>query len=80
MGVFSLCVCRTCYLPISPSTAEVSIVAIMLSVIVPAIAGLTAGIGTISLCVCLKRRKKTTAPVGRTQDQGKWLLLFTILQ
>ena len=64
----------------SLTTAEVSIVTVMVSVIVPAIAGLTAGIGTISLCVCLKRRKKTTAPVGGTQDQGKWLLLFTISQ
>ena len=52
--------------------SEVSVVVIVVSVIVPAIgiAGLVAGIATVSCCVCIKRRKKTTTPVGGTQDHG----------
>ena len=43
------------------------------SVIVTAIvvAGLVAGIVAIPTCVWLKKRKKTTAPVGGAQGQGK---------
>ena len=50
-----------------------SIVLIVASVIVSAIgiAGLAAGIATVSCCVCIKWRKKTAASVGGTQDHGE---------
>ena len=58
----------------SPSS-EVSKVAIVTLVVVPAIllAALTAGVGVaaISLCVHLKLEKKNTAPVGGTKNQSK---------
>ena len=58
----------------SPSS-EVSKVAIVALVVVPAIvlAALTAGVGVaaISLRVHLKLRNKNTAPVGGTKDQSK---------
>ena len=52
--------------------SEVSIVVIVVSVIVSAIgiAVLASGIATVSCCVYIKWRKKTTAPVGGTQDHG----------
>ena len=53
--------------------SEVHIVVIAVSVIVSTIgiAGLVAGIATVSCCVCIKWKKKTTAPVGGTQDHGE---------
>ena len=53
--------------------SEIHIVVIVVSVIVPTIgiAGLVAGIATVSCCVCIKWRKKTTASVGGTQDHGE---------
>ena len=53
--------------------SEVGIVVIVVSVLVTAIgiAGLAAGIATVSCCVYIKWRKKTTAPVGGTQDHGE---------
>ena len=53
--------------------SEISIVIIVVSVFVSAIgiAGLVAGIATVSCCVCIKWRKKTTASVGGTQDHGE---------
>ena len=53
--------------------SEIHIVVIVVSVIVPTIgiAGLVAGIATVSCCVCIKWRKKTTAPVGVTQDHSE---------
>ena len=45
----------------------------VVSAIVPAIgiAGLVAGIAAVSCCVCIKWRKKATAPVVGTQDHGE---------
>ena len=53
--------------------SEIHIVVIVVSVIAPTIgiAGLVAGIATVSCCVCIKWRKKTTASVGWTQDHGE---------
>ena len=58
--------------------SEVSVVVIVVSVIVPAIgiAGLVAGIATVSCCVCIKRRKKTAASVGGNQDHGESVLVL----
>ena len=58
--------------------SEISVVVIVVSIIVSAIgiAGLAAGIAAVSCCVCIKRRKKTTGPVGGTQDHGESVLVL----
>ena len=76
--VLSLCVTQQCFTSLLIShlciLSEIHIVVvIVVSVIVPTIgiAGLVAGIATVACCVCIKWRKKTTAPVGGTQDHGE---------
>lgn len=73
LGVPGVCVCL--YIP-SPVLLLVNmdpvlptVPSVIVTVIV--IAGFTAGIVAIPLCVWLKRRKKNTAPVGGAQNQGK---------
>ena len=63
----TLLISRLCIL------SEIHIVVIVASVIVPTIgiAGLVAGIATVSCCVCIKWRKKTAASMGGTQDHGE---------
>ena len=78
--VLSLCAQLCFTLPFVPPClksleiviSEIRTFVIMVSVIVSAIgiAGLVAGIATVSHCVCIKRRKKTTIPVGWNQDHG----------
>ena len=78
-----VCVCVCCVLGVSvvrvpvvcvlvyplPANMDPVVPSVVVTVIV--IAGLVAGIVAIPACVWLKRRKKTTAPVGGAQDQGK---------
>ena len=68
------CTCPvSCVTTVLHYSSEVSTVVIVVSVIVSAIgiAGLAAGITTVSRFVCIWRRKKTTAPVVGTQDHGE---------
>jgi len=85
VGIVVCCMWRReCTCPVSCVTtvlrysSEVSIVVIVVSVIVSAIgiAGLAAGIATVSCCVYMMWRKKTTASVGGTQDHGESLLVL----
>ena len=56
---------------IVPSEISIVIIVVLVIVIAIEIAGLAAGIATVSCCVCIKWRKKTTASVGGTQDHGE---------
>ena len=73
------CACPvSCVTTVLHYSSEVNIVVIVVSVIVSAIgiAGLAAGIATVSCCVYMMWRKKTTASVGGTQDHGESLLVL----
>ena len=63
-----LCVCVLVY-PL-PANMDPVVPSVVVTAIV--IAGLVAGIVAIPAYVWLKKRKKTTAPVGGAQDQGKY--------
>ena len=62
-----VCVCVLVY-PL-PANTDPVVPSVIVTVIV--IAGLVAGLVAIPACVWLRRRKKTTAPVGGAQGQGK---------